>query len=370
MGFVKKFERSSKRLLMRALGRFLSVPRYDADWFKNTPFGKILVIRQHNQMGDMLLATPALRAIKESRPEAQLGIVTSTLNRGVLLNNPSLSRVFTYDKRNPLSHLKLILDLRRERYDLVIVLHTVSFSFTSVLLAVLSGARVRSGSASRRIEHDLSGSYFSIVLPLPGEGVLESMNEAEHNLYPLRAIGLDTADISPQMVPSRQSESWAGLMARECWGHGEIKLVVHPGAGKTENVWPPDKFASVVNGLKAAGNVGLAVIEGPRDAPFVTAFNEACDVKGTVVRGRTIGDVAALMVNADLVLCNDTGVMHVAAAAGARTLAVFGPTDPGRWAPRTGCLHIVRAPRGRLAELEPGQVLEKAADILGLVLGT
>jgi len=87
------------------------------------------------------------------------------------------------------------------------------------------------------------------------------------------------------------------------------------------------------------------------------------------VRGRGIGDVAALLRRADLVVCNDTGVMHVAAAAGATTLAVFGPTDPFRWAPRSPGLSIVRAPGGRLADLTPERVATRAREIIGAGAG-
>lgn len=370
MGIVKKFERASKRHIMRLIGKFISSEDHDAAWFRKSPFERILVIRQHNQMGDMLLAIPALRAIKESRPGAEIGIITSTLNRDVLLNNPYIDRLFTYDKRNPLSHLKLIRDLRRMPYDLVIVLHTVSFSITSVLLAVLSGARLRIGSTSHRVGEELTGSYFSLTLPLPSETELAAMNEAEHNLYPLRAIGIDTQDLSPLIVPTPASERWAADFETRHWPEKSLKLVVHPGAGKAKNIWPPKCFAQVVNDLSAAKPVSMAVIEGPRDASAVAAFTRACDVEGTIVRGRKIGDVAALMLRADLVICNDTGVMHVSAAVGAHTLAVFGPTDPGRWAPRSPRLRTVRAPGGRLEELRSDSVAEKAVEILDLVART
>jgi heptosyltransferase-2 len=89
-------------------------------------------------------------------------------------------------------------------------------------------------------------------------------------------------------------------------------------------------------------------------------------VAGTVVRGRSIGDVAALLRRADLVLCNDTGVMHVAAAARARVLAVFGPTDPFRWAPRCPNLRVVRARDGDLRTLPAAEVAEQAAEWAGL----
>ena len=123
---------------MQLVGAFLRPPRLSNDQARAMRFERILVIRQHNQMGDMLLAIPALRAIKSAHPGATVHIVSSTLNHGVMRICPYVDRVLTYDKRNVFSHAGLVSALRRERYDLAIVLHTVSFSFTSVALAVLS----------------------------------------------------------------------------------------------------------------------------------------------------------------------------------------------------------------------------------------
>jgi len=362
VGRVKTLERSAKRGLMRFVGRFLRAKRMGVDEFRAQRFERILVVRQHNQMGDMMLATPALRAIRETYPRATIGIVTSTLNHGVLANSPFVDRVFTYDKRRPGSHLAMLRALRRQKFDLAIVLHTVSFSFTTLMLGVLSGARVRIGSTSARVG-DLTGSYLNITLPLPAPEQLATMNEAEHNLFPLRYVGITTNDLSPLIVPGDESERWA-LHASDSWREGTVKLAVHPGAGKMENIWKPENFAAVVNLLGRARELTLVVVQGPADTSTVQAFTNACDVEGTIVKGRSITDVAALLKRADLVLCNDTGVMHVACAAGARVLAIFGLTDPVRWAPRSPGLRIVRAPGGDLRALEPAVVAREAEDYL------
>ncbi len=364
MGRLKTIERKGKRALMDGVGRMLHARAISPGQFRAIDFERVLVIRQHNQMGDMMLAIPALRAIRERYPGAHLAVVSSNLNRGVLANSPYVDEVFTYEKKSPLRSPGLIRRLRARRFDLAIVLHTVSFSFTSIALAVLSGARVRVGSTSRQVGDSLTGSWLNLTLPLPGDEELAHMNEAEHNLYPLRAVGITTDDIAPLLVPGPENERWAERQAAACWRAGTLRLAVHPGAGKAENIWPPDRWAAVVNELARGRPVSLAVIEGPADADSVQAFQEACGVKGTVVRGRPILDVAALLRRADLVLCNDTGVMHVAAAARARVLAVFGPTDPFRWAPRCEGLEIVRSPGGKLMELDAGTVAARAAAVL------
>jgi heptosyltransferase-2 len=367
MDLVKKFERSSKRKLMWFLAKFLKAEPLESDYFRGRTFEKILIIRQHNQMGDMILAIPAFRAVRNAYPGTKIGVISSSLNRDVLLNNPYLDRLFLYDKRNPLSLVRLIGDLRREKYNLVVVLHTVSFSFTSVALAVLSGAEIRVGSTSRELGDRLTGSYLNLTLPLPSDQELERMNESEHNLYPLSAIGVGTADLAPVIVPTEESSRWAEKFDLERWDRDGVRLVVHPGAGKAENIWPPQCHAQVVNELNRGRRVNVVVVEGPRDAAAVSAFVDACDLVPTVVRKRNIGEVAALMRRADLVICNDTGVMHVAASVGAMTLAVFGPTNPERWAPRAENLHVVRAPDGNLAALSPERVAQVAAEILDAV---
>ena len=364
MGRVKALERSGKRALMRAVGGALRARPITPEAFRAMRFERILVVRQHAQMGDMMLAIPAFRAIRETYPAARIGVVSSTLNCGVLVNSPYVDDVFTYDKKSPARSPGLIAKLRAQRFDLAIVLHTVSFSFTSIVLAVLSGARVRIGSTSSVVGDSLTGSYLNLTLPLPDDALLAGMNEAEHNLYPLRAVGITTGDISPLLVPGPENERWADEAAAACWRDGTVRLAVHPGAGKAENIWPPGRWAAVVEALARGREVTLAIIQGPADAGAVQAFQAASAVKGSVVRGRPILDVAALLRRADLVLCNDTGVMHVAAAARARVLAVFGPTDPFRWAPRCAGLEIVRSPGGVLMALEAEAVFARAAQVL------
>lgn len=369
MGVVKTIERSGKRALRRVLGAMLRAPRVSAAEVAAMKFDRVLVIRQHNQMGDMLLAIPALRAIKAAHPGASVHVVSSTLNRGVMRICPYVDVVHTYDKRNVAGHVGLVRRLRGQRFDVAIVLHTVSFSFTSLVLAVLSGARLRVGSTSRGIGDSLSGSWLHLTLPLPDDAELSRMNEAEHNLYPLRAIGMTTDDLAPEIAPDEASRRWAEQFAAQAWRNGAVRLVVHPGAGKRETIWPPQRFADVVDRIAGARDVAVVAVEGPRDREVVEAFAAACKVPVTVARGRSIGDVAALLRLADLTLCNDTGVMHVAAAAGARTLGVFGPTDPSRWAPRSPGLSVVRAHDGRLLSVEAEAVAAKALEILGSVAG-
>jgi heptosyltransferase-2 len=367
MGLTKKIERSGKRILVKLASRTVRTAPMSSEEIRAANPKRILVVRQQNQMGDQLLAIPAYRAIKESLGDVELGVVTAPINRDVLLDNPYVDRIFTYNNRDLAGTILMIRDIRRVRYDLVIVLHTVSFSFTSALIGFLSGARIRVGSTSDPFGHDLSGAFYNLELPLPRPSELARMNEAEHNIYPLRALGIDTKDLSPLIVPSPASQSFAREFLERTTKPGRKRIVVHPGAGKVANVWPPSNFAEVVNRLGERVEFDLCVVRGPRDTHAVEEFGRTVRMPYAILEGRPIGDVAAVLRASDLVLCNDTGIMHVSCAVGTATLAVFGPTDPVRWAPRSANLSVVRAPGGDLRQLDAGSVLEKVLRLLGLV---
>ena len=366
MGVIKTIERKGKRFLVRAASRLVKTPPLTVEEVLAVRPRRVLVVRQQNQMGDMLLATPAYRAIKESLGAPEVGVVSARINRDVLLNHPYVDRVFTYHNRDPLGAARMIRDIRREKYDLAIVLHTVSFSFTSALIGLLSGARVRVGSTSDPFGHGLGGAFYHLELPLPSKEELSKMNEAEHNLYPLRALRIDTADLSPVMAVSDENARFARDFVERTAKTGRKRIVVHPGAGKTENVWPPERFAEVANRLGERVEADFCVVKGPRDERHVEEFKRAAKVPFTILEGRPIGDVAAVLRGADLVLCNDTGIMHVACAVGANTLAVFGPTDPSRWAPRCPNLTVIRAQNGDFSRLDPGAVVERAMDAIAI----
>jgi heptosyltransferase-2 len=366
MGVIKTIEVRGKQAVIKLVTSIVRTKPMTRDEILASPPKRILVIRQHHQMGDMLLATPAFRAIKETFPGVELGVLTSRINRDVLLNHPYVDNVHTYSNRNPLGLVALIGAMRRCRYDMVIVLHTVSFSFTSAWLALASGARLRVGSTSAPFGNSLSRSFYNLELPLPTEEELRGMNEAEHNLYPLRALGVDTDNLAPVITPSHSEATWAREFVERHRKPGTLAIIVHPGAGKAENIWPPAKFAEVANRLAHHTAITLFTVEGPRDAEPVAAFERLSETPPVHIRQRSIGEVAAALRSADLVVCNDTGVMHVASAAGATTLAVFGPTDPVRWAPRCPNLNIVRSRDGNLESVTPGEVYEKAVDVLAL----
>jgi ADP-heptose:LPS heptosyltransferase len=121
-------------------------------------------------------------------------------------------------------------------------------------------------------------------------------------------------------------------------------LVVAPGSGAKEKNWPRDYFREIIEWWqRSAGGKGrslsgkVSVVLGPAEEaeyPFWTQH-------AAVARGLSLGQLAALLSLADVYLGNDSGVTHLAAAVGAKTIALFGPTDPAEWAPRGRDIEVI-----------------------------
>jgi ADP-heptose:LPS heptosyltransferase len=343
---LKKIERKGKVVLARALAPVLRASAVVPDRIEYSRIERLLIIRQHNQMGDMLLAVPALRGIRNRFPRARITLVAASINSEVMHGNPYVDEVLTWSKkrnwREPFAFFRFIAALRRRRFDMVIVLNTVSFSVTSMLLGAVSGAGLRAGSTSAPFGNDLTAVYYDIELPLPSKDELSRMHESEHNLYPLSAIGIEESDLSSILVPSGAQEEDCENFISAAFGTGARYAVVHPGAGKVQNIWPPERFAEVVDYLQEKHSIPSVAVRGPVDGEVFSRFLGSCRSSPQVISCPDIGFAGALMRRAALCICNDTGVAHIAGAVGARCIEIFGPTDPRRWKPVSDKVTAVR----------------------------
>lgn len=343
----RDLSRSLKRSLTAWTARRVRRPRLTPGQLLALRPERILVVRQQNQMGDMVCATPVFRALRETWPEAEIGLVTAPVNVQVVRHNPHIDRIFLFEQqlwRSPRRLLALRRELRDFGAELAFVLASVSFSVTSAALGLASGARHVVGADSEPFGLDLSRHAFSLEMPSNPEITGHAI---EHGLAPLRSIGISTDDLSTVVVPSPGERQEAGRILDEL-GLQPGYWAVHPGAGKRQNLWPAEGFAAVIRRAIASGHRVL-MLHGPADAEAVAALRGLLaheEGRGLVTAPAcTVGVGAALLQRSERFLCNDTGVMHIAGALGVPTVALFGPTDPARWKPPGERMVVVRSPR-------------------------
>ena len=356
------FRKGVKRGASGLVARLWRREKLTIDQVRDRDPQRILIVRQHNQMGDMVCATPTLRAIREAFPKARIALVCAPVNQGVVRNNPHLDSIFLFDKaacRTPRGLMDFLRRLRAFRPDLAFVLNSVSFSGTSAALAAASGAAMIIGGESRSFGYDISRHAFSLEMP---SAPAVDRHAVDHCLLPLEAIGIVPAERFTEVSASPGDRRAAAGVLAGIPGEGPL-WILHPGAGKVANLWPAGRFAAVAARAAARG-ARVLILHGPADGAVVADFETALrDAAGgrtppgvTLAPPLTVGTCVALLEAAERFLCNDTGLMHVAGAVGVPTLALFGPTDPGLWLPGNPAMSCLRGEGGDLAKLSTDDV--------------
>jgi predicted lipopolysaccharide heptosyltransferase III len=297
-------------------------------------FANILVVKLRH-IGDVLLATPVFRTLRQAFPQAKL---TALLNHGtedVLRHHPDLNDILVVEKGAPAAQLRFLLNLRRKRYDCVVDL---TDGDRSAFMSLVTGASTRVGFNA---EHRWRGLlYTHVAKPSP-----EDAHRIEYDLATVRTLGLAPATSRPALYISPDEELAAKRALDEALGSDQKPsrlIVMQPGARYSLKVWPPERFAELADRLSQAGSCRILLGGDVREREVAEAVQGLARCRPTVVAGRfSLLEFGALLKQSDLFIGNDGGAMHIAAAVGTPVVALFGPTYPQRWGPRGSPSEIV-----------------------------
>ena len=294
---------------------------------------RILVIRQHDYLGDFLLATPVLRALRESFPQAHVGVLVRGYTAELARHNRYINELLVFEEHGwnwtPGKIWRLTAGLLRG-WDLAIVLSTVSHSLTSDLLVCCARPRYILGSQDRVFPGCKRNFLYNLEAPCR-DGV---RHQTERNLDIVRYLGVDTADRGEVITLQPQDNLFArGFLRRHQLEEDERMIALHIGAGKISNRWPVDHFAELANRLHHEYEVRVLVAWGAREKDLGKMLLERLSFQPIILQDISLRQLASIVSLVDVFVGNDTGVMHMAAAVGVPVVAIFGPTDPREWKP-------------------------------------
>jgi heptosyltransferase-2 len=295
----------------------------------------ILIIRQHNQLGDQLAGVSLFRAIKEKYPESKIYIVVSPVNKSAVEKNKFIDSYFVFDKPKiftPLRFIKFIKYLRQE-FDAVIVPVTVSVSFTSNLIARISNSKIRIGPNSLDGNPNEAAFFFDRRIDIDWRRHPDS-NAADIILDMVRRFGIDTNDYSSQITCDDYDFNVADNFLKDVNYNSESKLIgLHVGAGKPQNRWSLQKYVDLISKLNDNYNCSFYLTGWKYDSDELDYIIKHSKVKMHQYLHHSISEVAALISKSNLFITNDTGIMHVAGTTSTSQISLFGPTNPFNWAP-------------------------------------
>lgn len=297
---------------------------------------KILVIRVDG-IGDLLNSTPAISLLRENYPSAEITVLARPLNAPVLIANPDVDRVLTFardgEHRSLKARLQFYRELRRERFQLVVAMQTAMWSH---LVAFLSGAPYRLGRYQKRFKSTLTHAWH-------GKYSKGETHEVDRNLELVRLIckGEGTRKLTYHLLPSEIDAAKAYLASWEI-GADTFLIGIHPGGSSFDKRWPEKQYAELADRLARQYNATILLLRGPEEAALGQNIQAAMQSDAITYAPETIRDLAAILSCCDLVVCNDSGPMHLAAALDVPTVAIFGPTDHVAWHPLSENAAVVR----------------------------
>jgi ADP-heptose:LPS heptosyltransferase len=303
---------------------------------------RVLFIAE-GQLGDLLLLTPALRALKTTFPAVRISVLvlerrSSSSPSGVPLvhksldtalgTNPHVDEVYVLNReglraRRGIARLQgeaeVILFLRRKRFDGVICTFPED---RFVLWAFASGARVRVGE---------KGQGFDTLLThaLPIHKSDRGVREYYCNL--VRALGARVGSIETEYVVSSSAHGWAYEYLRKAGLDTSKVVVVHPGASGDYKIWPPERYAELIDQLQAIEGIRVLLCRGPQDGKVTSAIRGRMKSPIIEANPESIGHLAALLKKSILCISNDSGPRHLAVAVGTPSIALFRMHHSREW---------------------------------------
>lgn len=289
---------------------------------------RVLVVRLRS-IGDTVLATPSLSALRRFLPSARIDILLEDWVAPVLDGCTDVDNVLTIERGSTIARARLARSLRATRYDVAYNLHGGT---TATLLTRAAGARHRVGYA----DYQYSSLLNHAAPPATVLWRQEKTHSVEQQLGLLGWTGVPVTDRPPtRLAVTTNARASVGRRLTACGLDETTPLaLVHPAAAFESKQWKTENFARVVKTLDALGLVVVA-IAAPNQAAVLDALQAQSAVRINSLTDLSLPEVAALAARASIFVGNDSGVAHMAAAVRTPSVVIFGSSNVAHWRPWT-----------------------------------
>ncbi len=302
---------------------------------------KRLLIRSTNWIGDAVMTTPAVRAIRKNFPDARISILTKPWVAPVFSNSPYVDNLLIYGdagKHKGLSgKLRLARELKEYRFDAAILLQN---AFEAALITFFAGIPCRIG-------YNTDARAFLLTHSVPCTPQIKKMHQTGYYLGILQGIGLKTDGLGLDLVVDKKYQKRAAEILEEHGISMSDRLVgINPSAtfGPAKQ-WFPERYAGLSDKIHEILGARILLFGGPGDRELGRKISKMMNYPPVDLSGKTdLGEAIALISMCNLFITNDSGLMHVAAALDIPLIAIFGSTNPVTTGPKGLNSRIVRIP--------------------------
>lgn len=286
----------------------------------------VLLVRLRS-IGDTVLTTPSLYALKRFLPRARLDILLEDWVAPVLEGFPYVDNVITVKRDSTTARARVAKQLRSLRYDVVYSLHGGT---TATFLTRATGARRRVGLTTYQY-----GRLYTHLAPPPAQlWKRDPTHSVEQQLALLGWTGVPVTDRPPThlAVVEHAATSITARLQAAGWNESQPLAVIHPAAAFATKQWATDKFTEVAKNLYERG-FAVVVITTAAEAELADWIEARALIPVIGFRDLSLPEVTALTARARLFVGNDSGIAHIAAAVGVASVVIFGSSNRAHWSP-------------------------------------
>ena len=294
-----------------------------------------IIVRAPNWIGDAVLAVPALKAVRERSPDSEITLLVRPWVEGLFRSAPFVDTVWSRPSPGALRWIATAREIRHRRFDLAILLTN---SFESALTVFAAGVPRRAGYLT-----DRRGPLLNAAIPLPGTRIHQTQ-------YYLQLIEACLGGGPEPGIDMHVTHTGLASAVQLLDGHGidtrDRLLILSPGAAfGSAKRWNEERFAALGDRLCRELGFRAAIIGSPSEQALCARISAQMSEPVTQLAGSTdLETLSGVLARADLVVTNDSGPMHMAAALGTPTLGIFGSTDAEVTGPVGSRSQVVRNP--------------------------
>lgn len=296
---------------------------------------KMILLIQLGDIGDVVLTTPTIKALKENNPSGEIFVLLRENAGGLIEDCPWVDGVVLVSKdkrkvREEIVYQKdFLLELRKKRFDLAIDLRTGT---RGAILSFLSGARLRLGRYADDGRLWRNRLFTHLIRP---ENELNQYS-ALHSLNILAPLELRIKNTSPELIVTKEKEtSAANILKKEKVPPDKPIIALHPFSRWRYKEWPIRNYVKLINHISSRYRVSIVITGSTDEKGRVDEIFKKSKIDVYNLAGKTsIGELAGVLKKCNLLIGIDSAPMHIAAAVGTPTITIFGPSSPITWAPR------------------------------------
>ncbi len=305
----------------------LSLFVMEIDW---TKVKRVLVVRLRS-IGDTVLSTPSLIALRRFLPEVQIDILLEDWVAPVLENFDAIDNVLTVSRQSTKSRIATALQIRRSKYDVAFNLHGGT---TATFFVRASGAKHRVGYA----EYQYNFLYNHLLSSASDFWQQKHTHSAEQQLALLGFVGIPVEDKPKTHLVVNNRTNFKFQIPNSKFA------LIHPVAAFDTKQWATENFVRVAEYLHEKG-LAVVAIATPKEREVLEKLKQLSNVPIVTLDNLTLPEITALASRAEIFIGNDSGIAHIAAAVETSSVVIFGSSNINHWRPWTnGKAEIVYKP--------------------------